>query len=102
MSGSAPYVELRMCSLMLGRKETDNTVVNLETGAPNDSKSIRYSVVFYKGAVTEVKRKGKTSPGWRSVWGSWQKRPYGQLIGHVISEAQRMLATQASGGTEHG
>lgn len=97
MSGSAPYAELRMCSLMLGRKETDNTVVTLETGAHDDPKAIRYSVVFYKGVVTEVKRKGKTSPSWRSVWGSWQKRPYGQLIGHIISEAQRMLAAQASG-----
>lgn len=93
---------MRMCSVAIGRKETDKTIVSLETGEHNDPKSVRYSVVFHKGNVTEVQRKSKTSPGWRSVWGNWQERPYGLLVGGIIREAKEMLAanSQSDRGTE--
>lgn len=88
-----------MCSIAIGK----NTIVSMETGEYNDPKAVRYSVIFdtASGRYTEVSRKSKTSPGWRVVWGEWQKRHFGILVGQIISEAQRMLAahraTQADG-----
>lgn len=90
MSGSPNALgPVRMCSIAIGK----NTIVSMETGEYNDPKAVRYSVVFdtASGRHTDVSRKSKTSPGWRTVWGEWTKRPYGLLVGQIISEAQRML-----------
>lgn len=91
MSGSPNALgPVRMCSIAIGK----NTTVSMETGEHNDSKAVRYSVIFdtATGHYTEVSRKSKTDPGWRLVWGKWQNRHFGLKVGQIISEAKRMLA----------